>query len=120
MLTLNRNGHLVEWAWKWSDYESPRQTDLCTLFWRTVFLTPLKIAATGFLGGVFTIFLGYPFVMCGIVDGLLLYGVFLAMLAIVLGSGWVALDKGSVVHRTGSAVYKAIKHRYCPLITLEG
>jgi hypothetical protein len=44
MLTLNRDGWLYWWAYLLADFPPGGSTDLCSLFWRVVLLTPLKLA----------------------------------------------------------------------------
>lgn len=48
---MKRNSKLVKWAF-WGELETPYETDTCSLFWRSVLLTPLKIAVVCVVIGV--------------------------------------------------------------------
>lgn len=48
-MILKRNSRIVKWAYLLSENYNypPRHTDLCTLFWRCVLWTPLKLIVIG-------------------------------------------------------------------------
>ena len=46
MKTLSRNSIVYIWAYLLSDHR-PFETDICTLFWRSVVLTPAKLLIVG-------------------------------------------------------------------------
>lgn len=66
MLRISRDGYLAKWAYL-TDYVAgedylPRRTNICTLFWRSVVLTPMALAAAlTLLGGIVYFLWMYPF-----------------------------------------------------------
>ena len=57
-MTLNRESRLVRWAYLWES-RIPDYTNLCALFWRVVWLSPVKILSTMILIGLVLFVFGF-------------------------------------------------------------
>lgn len=120
-MEISRRSKLLRWAYLLSDkHPHTHQADvnLCNVFWRTIVLTPLKLAAIGAgIGFLFYLFVWRPVVELGWVGLLLLPG-------IVVAGGIVAFLAMSTrdydVTKSAAAEWLHAKKRgYCPLIRLK-
>lgn len=122
MITIKESGLLARWAYLLSDY-TPCQTTLCTLFWRSVLLTPIKLIGVGvFLGALLYVLIWLPFKEFGLFGPLIapLFTGFLVLWFIVLGKikeRWSDNDypEPSIIMEG----LRGIKEKYCPIVRIE-
>lgn len=123
MMTVNGNGPLVEWAYKFEE-RVPLYTNLCALFWRTVLFTPLKIGAIGLVLGLLVLWHEYLWFQAWWM-ALAPVGGVAGLLGTIAFGVWCedrfrerklrpAEDRTLVY-----LVYRSIKDRYCPLIRID-
>lgn len=111
-MKLSRDSRLVRYAYLTSEWGPPNRTNLCRLFWRTVFQTLLLLLPISLVVGYVVLW------FTNRTDAIVL-----TLLAVLVG-GSVAV--GEVVNRrypNPPSVIKealwAVKHRVCPLIEIE-
>ena len=115
-LHLSRHNLIIWWAWLFES-RRPYHTDLCTLFWRTVLLTPLKLAGWGILGLVVSMFI-VNIIEVGIWVVLIMVGGLVTIVFLVGGTIWVGCHPR--VQRSAPAqAIQYVKQHYCPRIELE-
>ena len=124
-MRLSSRHVVVWWAWLF-EIPKPYQTDLCSLFWRTVLFTPLKL----------TVFMAIGFMLAVVIvditvdiGWITLAVVFLSIIgAFVLAGGVVwLLTRQAIRQATKQAIFhnpivkgaSYIKEHYCPLIQIE-
>lgn len=121
-MKLSRDSKLVRWAYFLSEQNPPKHTNLCNLFWRTVLLTPLKLSAfLCLLGTVLLAALILPVMQLGW-WGLLVTPTVLGIIYIIFFTVDRRSGRQTKSQKPPGLVkeaIKAIKERYCPLITLE-
>ena len=117
-MELRRNSWIVRWAYLF-EYRRVwvRQTSICALFWRTVLLTPLKIAVPSSVL-VMLAFVAYTHPW-NFLKALLLIGVIGLTTAAIVGIVEAA-DSGSIQRSLVGRGITAIKDRYCPIVSIEG
>ncbi len=83
-MRIKRSGWLCRWAYLLSEHGAPHNVDVCTLFWRCVLFTPLKIVMVSLLAmAIIVLFVWVVFVL----PGLLFYQGF-----VIFGALWVAIE----------------------------
>jgi hypothetical protein len=104
-MKISRNSWLVRFAY-FNDFV-PRKTDLCSLFWRTVFMTLVTTVGLMLVGILAYVFykepLAIPVVVGGVAGGVTLFWGF-------------AVGANKLIR---SEVIKSIKENYCPVIEVE-
>ena len=63
-LTIRKRSWLLRWAYLTSEHGPPPRTDVCTLFWRSVVLTPLVGLFVAYF--IFCVVVLLAFFFCGI------------------------------------------------------
>ena len=119
MLHITHNGYLYRWAYALTIDFMPKPgetTNLCTLFWRCVLLTPLKILICGVAGGAI-IFIHALLYYSPIWQMVFFPAGMVLLMALVV---WVATvnirpGRSKVVDFTRAA-YRGVKERYCHLV----
>ena len=122
MIRLNRKSRIVRWAYPFPVryWDIPAHTNLCTLFWRSVLLTPMKFLLI--VGAVFGLFLpGYMAI--GSWKGIFLGPLALALPRLVIYllvylSDNVSRRKPSKITMLIRAGYRGFKGKYCPTIVI--
>ena len=122
-MKLNSNNWLVLWAYFMADWGIPSRVDFCTLFWRSVLWTPLKLLVIGgvlFLTGYILIWMPLSWGWWGpfaLISGLIL-GV-VGVVALITFFNWVSPHSHQSEPTFIATVWRSIKGKYCPIITIE-
>ena len=127
MLTLNRDGWLYWWAYLLTDSPPGGRTDLCSLFWRVVLLTPLKLALAAFaIVSVVAVLAVCLFGLPGMLfyEGLYIAGAFVVLFWSVLVLSIVDVARGRDDHIGNAAElvgeYLAnAKEPFCPIVRIK-
>ncbi len=120
-MTLSRNHWLIRWAFLLTDDDRPfGSVSLCSLFWRSVFETPLKLI----IGLIFisvVVHLGFylPFQKLGWLDLLVVPSI----VGGIIGIGFLLafVDERNLYGKPSliETAWRGFKDRYCPIIKLE-
>ena len=112
-MKLQSNSVLLRWAYLWADRGIPSQTDLCTVFWRSVVWTPLKLLLPTAIAVLFVLVL----VKAARTVGWL--ALILQVAAIVGAAAGLIAACGGAIYSGGKAHTKAKTKGFCPIITVE-
>jgi len=105
-MQIKHNSWLYTWAfWSTSRYARKDTVDLCTLFWRSVLVTPAKL--TLILAGV--VFIGFGLVSVPFLVLLVVVAVVSFVIAMIVGTVKVVTYVGT------TEVYRSFKDKYCPI-----
>ena len=123
MLQIRAGSWLFRWAYLFTDKKLPAQTDVCTLFWRSVVLTPLGILLIVLVGASVCAWL--VFILWWMFRSIHWLGPIGGSIVTVL-LGWAILvlrDKFCLRNTTTlnainlvSERLKSAKHNYCVLV----
>jgi ABC-type phosphate transport system permease subunit len=131
MLTLKRDGALMQWAYKWNSgflltntswNKLGNVTTLCDVFWRSVLITPMKFMAIGLPVGLLFSLLLTEFLLD---PRRFVITVLILVLGLSLVVSGVAVAAYCHIHKeriTDSMIYefaRGIKNNYCPVVKLE-
>jgi ABC-type sugar transport system permease subunit len=114
IMKLNRNSRAFKWAYLWENPYYVHHTSLCNLFWRTVLITPLKLA--------------FPLVIaaCLVVVAWSEPLNTLIVLAIVISLPTTCILWDGVRRRYNNKEpgiivggFKAVKSKICPIVSIE-
>lgn len=122
-MQLSRNSWLVKWAYFLED--APSRESLCTLFWRVVLLSPIKLASIATIIGLFiTALFVIPIIGLGW-WGLLVTPGTIGVIALGVFVYEKRRDRRRLAMpsstKPSSAIveaYRAFKDKYCPIIDL--
>ena len=123
MLHIRERSLLFRWAYLFTEKALPDHTDVCTLFWRSVALTPLGILFVVFVGAAFCY--GSFFILYGMFWGIHWLGPIGGSVVTVLWAWSIlaACDKFRSRDTTTlnaislvSERLKSAKHNYCALV----
>ncbi|MGV8131721.1 MAG: hypothetical protein ACP5N7_06505 [Candidatus Pacearchaeota archaeon] len=140
MITINKKSwhyRLYEWShmpWNPITYRrkryaskiQDRQYNLCDYMKRILFLLPFKLVVKNFIALFAIIGLAMPFLKSGLVGGLLIYGIIIAILATAIG--WCYFEENGlyvVKSKFASSTYlfrqyyRSIKEKHCPRIQFK-
>ena len=112
-MQLQRSSLLLRWAYFWSEFGLPQQTDLCTVFWRSVLLTPLKLVGVG---------LAVCFPVLVLILAIRDFGVtrvVLFLVGLVAVFATIAGSIGGTIYVAKTPMVGRIKKNYCPIITVK-
>mgnify|MGYP001605284607 FL=1 len=117
-MELKRDGRLARWAYLWSDWGVPRDTNVCTLFWRTVLGTPLKFLPIVTIGIGLLILLYQMYINWSTAWPILVTSISLIV------AGFLLYLLGTRAARTESfqvtrAYVHGVKKRYCPIVRFK-
>ena len=123
-MELQKNGRAIRWAYMFEDF-TPCQTTLCAMFWRTVMITPLKLA---FLASIISLVLYTVFWIPVHIWGWWGLLAFPGIITLLAGIPWISYEYTEWrsirvdAHKEPSVIIegiKALKSRFCPIITIK-
>lgn len=132
MLTLSKTSLLYKWAYllteSWVKPDEGAPVDLCRIFWRVVFFTPIKVGCIGvILFILISVLFVVPFKAMGWM-GLLLTPVVTSVMVLVsyiqqlVKKGIERFTHRQRVVSEPSMVVefiKGVKHKYCPIVIIK-
>lgn len=124
-MKLKKSDRIVRWAYLLEDTGPPSRASLCTIFWRAILITPLKLAALVAIASLLS-YAAYAAYRLARFGGLLVWRhpLGLVSIALMILAGYCAagyIDRWPCRRRPSALVAgaKAVKDKVCPLVEIS-